>query len=145
METVQALVAAGADANATGSWCWWPALMESALVAAGADPNATGEDGRTALMGAAVGGHAETVQALVAAGADANATGKDGRTALMEAAARGHAEIAQALITAGVSTRPTRDGWTALMGAARGPLRKLEPLGQRTPPAFGLLVHRSAG
>lgn len=87
-----------------------------ALLAKGADVN-TENDGNTALMLAAMNGHAEIVQALLAKGADVNVKANNSDTALMEAAADGHTEIVQALLTNGtdVNAKNNDDGRTALM------------------------------
>ena len=57
--------------------------------------------GNTALIGASIMGHIETVQALLAAGADKEVKNDDGNTALILAIEEGHTEIVQALLAAG--------------------------------------------
>jgi ankyrin repeat protein len=64
------------------------AATVKALLAAGANPNATARDGRTALMEAASQGSLEAVQALLAAGANVNARTAAGATALQQAVRR---------------------------------------------------------
>ncbi|GMI14779.1 hypothetical protein TrVE_jg7335 [Triparma verrucosa] len=60
-----------------------------------------GDEGRTALLKAALRGHLEVVQVLVAAGADVNkARTDDGCTPLFMAAQNGHQNVVQALVTA---------------------------------------------
>ncbi len=59
--------------------------------------DAKGNDGRTALMLAAEGGHAAAIAALLAAGAEINAKDNDGRTALMYAEACEHEHAARLL------------------------------------------------
>ena len=123
---VKALLAAGADVNATDKNGSFPLLLASAqghldvvqaLLAAGADVNAkrrptVGAGGQTALMAAVVGGNRlsevqakpEVVRALLAAGADVNA--KEGAdTALTIASQYGSREVVQLLIAA-VANQP---------------------------------------
>ena len=76
------------------------------------------EEGRTALMHAAAGGHTETVTALLAApGLEVNAANGLGGTALMHAAVEGHTETVTALLAAsGLEVNAAGgDGRTALM------------------------------
>ena len=67
------------------------------LLDAGAAINAKDEDGRTALMLAAMEGHLDTVAALLDAGADVEARDNDGKTAQDLATAEGQNEIVQVL------------------------------------------------
>jgi ankyrin repeat protein len=57
--------------------------------------------GDTALMWAAVAGHADVVRLLIEAGADVRAVDDEGVTALHLARANGHTEVAAALLAAG--------------------------------------------
>ena len=92
-------------------------LGRSEEVAVGAKLNG----GTTALMEAALGGHAAAIAALVAAGAEVEAKHKGGRTALMQAAAGGHAAAIAALLAAGAEVEAQmNDDMTALMLAAGG-------------------------
>ena len=72
-----------------------------ALLEAGADLEAKDNNGRTALMFAALNGDTETAKALSEAGADLEAKNNNGRTALMFAADQGHTEIVELLKEAG--------------------------------------------
>jgi ankyrin repeat protein len=75
-----------------------------ALIASGADVNATdGIAGGTALMYAATNGHAGTVQALIDAGADLNMQQDFGKSAMDLASDKGHSDIVQMLIEAGAT------------------------------------------
>jgi ankyrin repeat protein len=76
----------------------------NALLAAGADPNASADKkGHTALMQAAYSDFAEPsrIKLLLDHGADVNARGKDGETALKQARRKGETKIAEMLIAAG--------------------------------------------
>ncbi len=78
------------------------------------------DDGDTALMKAAIGGHTDTVKALIDKGADVNAKDKRGDTALMLAARDGRTEIAKALIGKDANINAAdKDDNTALTKAAR--------------------------
>lgn len=59
--------------------------------------------GDTALMWAAVAGHADVVRLLIEAGADVRAVDDEGVTALHLARANGHTEVAAALLAAGAN------------------------------------------
>lgn len=72
-----------------------------ALIAAGADVNATGNDGRRALHFAAEYRQTETVKALVAAGAEVNAQDKTGNSALHFCCAGGDEKTARFLLRKG--------------------------------------------
>ena len=120
-ETVNALVAAGADVNAKAGDNQTPlhravnggrgrTATVKALIAAGADVNVKDDYGRTPLRVAAGEGFIEIVRALVAADVDLNA--RDvysniplyvtmGYTPLHAAMVEGHMEIFQALVAAG--------------------------------------------
>src|SRR5690606_35183601 len=85
-----------------------------------ADVNALAPLQRTALMTAALAGHAAIAEALLAAGADVGARDQNGTTALMEAARSGAAAVIHAL----AKRKPTPDcvdasGRTALMIACQ--------------------------
>ncbi len=87
-----------------------------ALLGAGADANATDFDGRTALMVSSANAHRAVAELLLAEGAGVNAQAVDGRTALMAAALNGHAEIVELLLDNGADPDPRdKDGLTALM------------------------------
>lgn len=77
------------------------------------------ENGRTALMRAALKGNRADVQALLDGAADVNAKTDAGVTALMLAAGEGHDEVLQALLAKGAEVNArTPGGYTALMCAA---------------------------
>jgi ankyrin repeat protein len=89
------------------------------LLRGGANVNARGSFGHTALMGAAVRGHTDTVRLLVKRGADVNAKGGTGRTALIEAAAEGYTNTVRVLLENGAEVNAKdNDGWSALFWAA---------------------------
>jgi ankyrin repeat protein len=72
------------------------------LLRAGARPDAKDADGVTALVWAAVGGHADVASALIAAGADVNwQGGYHNSTALHAAATHGRASVVRVLLAAG--------------------------------------------
>ena len=80
--------------------------MVGALVAAGADPNATLLNGETALMTCSRTGDVKAVEALLARGADVNRKEPfHDQTALMWAAAQKHPDVVAALIKAGADVR----------------------------------------
>src|SRR3989304_6756723 len=101
--TVQALLAQGARVNGRGPAGITPLMLAAqrgppetvgALLEAKADVNASRgkpEEGRTALIDAAWGGHTEVVRLLLARGANANAQAESGATALTAGALRGFA------------------------------------------------------
>lgn len=68
-----------------------------ALLAAGADVNATNKSGQTALMVAAVMGHGEIVASLIEAGADPHLRDRLGLTALEWSSRRGFPEVSRLL------------------------------------------------
>jgi ankyrin repeat protein len=102
-ETVRALLAAGADANADAENPLHVRPLHSAvasrdsesvraLLEAGAEPNVVQQGGFTPLHGAAHAGDAEMVRLLIAHGADPEMTTDDGRDA--RALAEGEAALA---------------------------------------------------
>lgn len=113
VDRTQALIAGGADVNATTRiGAYTPLHLAAAagragtvraLLDAGADPHATTETGEVvALHFAAASGNAEAVEALVAAGADVDAAeSQRGQTPLIFAVARNRVEAIRALIEAG--------------------------------------------
>ena len=83
-----------------------------ALVAAGANVNATGDSGQAPLHSAA-GRHVDCIVALLAAGADPNVATRAGRTPLHKEAARGSVRGVSILLAAGANTEvwATRDSF----------------------------------
>ena len=80
----------------------------SALIAHGANVNATEKwKGQTALMWAAAEGHVAAVQALVAAGADLNARSKGGLTPFLFAVRESQVGVVRALLAAGAKVDET--------------------------------------
>ena len=97
------------------------ASMAKLLLEQGADVAAASNDGSTALMCAARGGHEAVAQLLLQHGADVAAANNDGLTALMCAAGGGHEAVAQLLLQHGADVAAVNnDGLTALMLAAAG-------------------------
>ncbi len=91
----------------------------SALISAGADVNASGSYGVSALQIAAADGHVGVVQSLLGAGAAVNDAWDGGATALLLAAQHGHLEVCVLLILAGADVLCSdADGLTPLMAAA---------------------------
>lgn len=103
-EIAQALLAAGADVNATDDPNGKPSRgIGFVLGEAGLDAlrDAKYKLNRTALMYAACGGHAQAVAALLNAGAKVNQKDYAGCTALHLAARHGHPEVVRLLLAAG--------------------------------------------
>lgn len=91
------------------------------LIAAKADLNVYSQEGGTALMYAAIKGHADVVKALLDAGADCKAAmSKPPKwTALIGAADQGHAEVVKMLLEKGSEVNAADVyGNTAISGAA---------------------------
>lgn len=89
-----------------------------ALLAAGADVNATNVRGGTALMYAATQGETEIVAALLSRGAAVNARAENDWTAVTLAAATGQAAVVRQLLDAGADANIADIyGWTPLMRA----------------------------
>jgi uncharacterized protein len=89
------------------------------LLAGGAPIDAQDARGRTAVLAATHGGHAETVGALIAAGADINLRDSRQDNVLLYAGAEGLLEVVRLAVAAGADTRITnRFGGTALIPAA---------------------------
>jgi ankyrin repeat protein len=146
VETLKALLWAGADANANGkelgpdAECVKDMALEEfelekdlhdAASAGDLDRvkelldnekvnlNARRLGGKTALMLAAMNGHAGVVQALIDAKADVTAVDNEQKTALMLAAMNGHADVVRALIDAGADINAiNNEQKTALIIAA---------------------------
>ena len=132
IDTVKALLAAGAQANAANRYGVTPlheaatigsAPIVSALLRAGAQADAAYGEGETALMLAARSGNVESVKLLLEANADVNAAEKfRGQTALMLAATENHGAVVKALLAAGArpNTRSVEYAFQKLTGGAGG-------------------------
>lgn len=87
----------------------------AALLAAGADPRAAERDGWTPLLWAAANGHTAAARTLLEAGADVEAHNDHGDTPLTLAARRGATGVVRALLEHGADPdAPDGDGDTAL-------------------------------
>lgn len=110
-DTVQALLDAGADANAASTLNGWTPLMTAAffggadcvrlLLDKGADIDATNHYGETALLQATFQGQDEVVKTLLARGADASPKNDKGFSALRAAKYKKFTGIVQALEESG--------------------------------------------
>lgn len=99
------------------------------FLAAGMNPNTTNNDGRPALVAAALEGRETVVDQLLDAGADVNAKTKEGQTALMGAAVNGKTRVVNILLSRGADFN-VKDAheFTALMyadGAHKSDVREL--------------------
>lgn len=132
LETVRALLDAGADPNALDAE-QRGALSEAALeghevvarllLERGANPNlADPYEFKTPLMAAADAGHASIVCLLVAHGARVDDADDYGETALCRAASRGHVAVVRALLDAGADPRKEGElGTPCAVAAGRWP------------------------
>ena len=85
----------------------------------GVDVNQTLDDGKTALMIAALAGRADLAAALIAAGAAVNAQNRSQGTALMFAAVHGDPATLRVLLSKGAAVDARGwNGWTAIMYAS---------------------------
>ncbi|HEX5688691.1 MAG TPA: ankyrin repeat domain-containing protein [Roseiflexaceae bacterium] len=89
------------------------------LLAAGAHVDAQDERGRTAVLAATHGHHADTVRALIEAGADINLRDNRNDNVLLYSGAEGLLDIVRLAVAAGADTRLTnRYGGIAIIPAA---------------------------
>lgn len=89
------------------------------FLAAGMKPDTKDSEGRTALIWAAVNGHAAAVKVLLNTGADVNAIDNIGMTSLMGAASGGKSDVVRTLLEKDANVNSSsRDGMTALMLAS---------------------------
>jgi len=127
MDTVRALIAAGADVNGQNRYGETPLFhaaekcrlaIVNALLSAGADPNAKTHNGRTPPSAAAGAGCTDVVDRLLAAGAKADDSES---AALRVAAEKGNTDLVKTLLAAGANPNSRSfAGTTALMFAAAG-------------------------
>jgi ankyrin repeat protein len=128
---VNALLAGGADVNATTATTQEPALtwavaeghrdIVRALVEKGADVHPRPQQAFSPLLGAAKNGDIETAKILLAAGARVNDSGAGGTYPLPYAIITGKAAFARFLLDQGADPNSAIDGVTALH-AASGPV-----------------------
>jgi len=89
-----------------------------ALLRSGADIEQRDAAGRTAVLAATDGNHADVVRALIARGANVNAQDHQRDSAFLLAGARGYTDIVRATLSAGADLKSTnRYGGTALIPA----------------------------
>ena len=143
LATVERLLAAGADVNASNDYQATP-LSEAAvignskvlrkLVAAGANVEAHNADGQTALMVLARSSNVDAASVLIARGADVNAREQwRGQTALMWAAAEAQPAMVKLLLAHGarVNERSTINQWQRQVTSE--PRMQARPSGGFTP------------
>ena len=127
-ETIQKLLADGADINATDERGRTSAMIAvhtdqlevfNLLVEHGANINIRDDRSDNPLLYAGAEGKLDFVRASIAAGADTTITNRFGGTALIPAADRGHVEIVRELLTTSdVNIDHVNNlGWTALLEA----------------------------
>lgn len=127
-ETIQKLLADGADINATDERGRTSAMIAvhtdqldvfQLLVEHGANINIRDNRSDNPLLYAGAEGKLEFVKAAIAAGADTTITNRFGGTALIPAADRGHVEVVRELLTnSDVDVDHINNlGWTALLEA----------------------------
>jgi ankyrin repeat protein len=151
LSAIKALLAAGADPNATDDSGATPLMYAAAvgssettaaLLEAGANVNTAAADGTTPLMWAS--GDAAKSRLLLDAGADINAEAKDGTTPLVAAAQRGAADVARLLLERKADPRSSRDQGAALFQAAfsttNGEVRQLLSAAGLAPTNFGQIA-----
>lgn len=128
LDTVQILLAAGANTEVQYTWGETPLIMAAkkgyqdimnALIHAGADINARDSRSETALIKASEEDHMEIVKLLVKEGANVNVLESNGRTPLAFAAFKGQKEMVQKLLKAGADVN-LGDG-ISLLNALRHP------------------------
>ena len=131
VETVLALLQAGADPNASrgsdGCTTLWQPVFRGhldvvrLLLEGGADPNVgDGNTRSTPLMNAASMNRVEETRLLLKSGANVDASQINGYTALLHAAFEGHVEVARILLQAGADVDHTNNqGHTPLHVALR--------------------------
>lgn len=91
--------------------------------------NGAKEDGWTALLLAADGGHEKVVALLLQADEAVNKADENGETALHQAAGKGHEKLVELLLRTGADVdKASKNGWTALHGAAGGRHEKIVEL-----------------
>ncbi|CAN0243799.1 unnamed protein product, partial [Scytosiphon promiscuus] len=116
--------AAGASVLVHAAHAKMPKVVKALLDApesAGVDKDAASDDGVTALIAAAMKGHADIVDMLLGAKCNQDVADKDGTNALMAAASNGHLEAATSLVKAGAALdKQNSDGHSALMFAYNG-------------------------
>jgi ankyrin repeat protein len=98
-----------------------------ALLAAGADANVQEMGGATALILASDNGNLEIVQALIAAKADLNLRQQSGETALMLAWRKYYTEIVTALLNAGAERNGYEGDFKALPLNEAPPVAIVQP------------------
>ena len=130
IETVQVLLAKGADTNSGDSQFGvsplsWAALLGQTeiaelLIQNDADVNARNRDGGTALHGAAFLGHADIAELLVRKGADVNAANDKGETSLFVMGADWEiTEFIAGLLEIEVEAETVNNGRTKIAGILR--------------------------
>ncbi len=143
VETVELLLAHGANPNITDDWKGQTAVMWAAaedhvavietLVAHGADVNAAATPGEAALFIAVQLGHDATTLALLAAGADLTVTSPAGAPLTHVAAAAGHHALGAELLDHGLDPNAVnKRGQTALHAVVEA--RRLKHQSRRTTP-----------